>query len=81
MVMKKRKTLKMKGPKRKKDDKKFIQDAIKRPGALTKAVGGPPGKNIDKVRKLAESGSPLKKRQAQFYLNVLRPASKRRKGK
>jgi len=60
-----------------KDKKNFIQDAIKRPGALTKSVGGPPGKNMDKVRKMAEHGTPLQKRQANFFLKVLKPASKK----
>ena len=64
-----------------KSKKNFIQDAIKRPGALTKAVGGAPGKNLAKVRKLAKSGTPLQKRQASFYLNVLRPAAKKKAAK
>ena len=58
--------------------KKFIQKAIKRPGALTKEVKGKPGKNISKVKEIAKSGTELQKRQANFYLNVLRPASKKK---
>lgn len=50
----------------------FIQGAIKRPGALTAAVGGKPSKNMGKVRQLAKSGSPQQKREANFYLHVLR---------
>jgi len=65
----------------KKKAKKFIQGAIKRPGALTKLVGGEPGKNIAKVRKIAESGTPLQKRQANFFLKVLKPAAAKRKAK
>lgn len=53
-------------------DNKFIQKSIKRPGALTKSVGGAPSKNIEKVMKIAKTGTPLQKRQANFYLNVLR---------
>jgi len=60
--------------------KNFIDSAIKRPGALTKAVGGKPSEHMSKVRQLAKSGTPLQKRQANFYLHVLRPASgKKRK--
>jgi hypothetical protein len=59
--------------------RRFIQKAIKRPGALTRDVGGPPGKNIAKVRRLAKSGTTAQKRRASFYLNVLRPAARRRR--
>ncbi len=61
--------------------KNFIKGAIKRPGALTKRVGGPPGKNLAKVRQIARTGSTLAKRQANFFLKVLRPASKSRGSK
>ena len=65
----------------KNDDKNenFIQDAISRPGALNKRVGGPAGQNLSKVEKLAESGSPLAKQQANFFLNVLRKKRKKKK--
>lgn len=59
--------------------KKFIQGAIKRPGALTKLVGGPPSENMAKVRQIAKSGTPLQKRQANFFLRVLSPLTKKRK--
>lgn len=59
----------------------FIQNAIKRPGALTKDIGGKPSQNMGKVKQLEKSGTPLEKKQANFYDNVLRPASKARKGK
>lgn len=59
--------------------KKFIADAIKRPGALTDAVGGKPSKNMGKVKQLEKSGTPLQKKQAGFYDNVLQPANKRKK--
>lgn len=56
---------------------KFVANAIKRPGALTAAVGGKPSKNIAAVRALAGgSGGPQKQREASFYLNVLRKAGK-----
>ncbi len=58
----------------------FIQKAIKRPGALTKLVGGAPGKNIPKVRKIAkEAGLPGV--QARFFLNRLLPIIKRNRKK
>lgn len=63
-----------------KTPEKFIQKAIKRPGALTKKVGGPPSENLEKVRKLAK----VKGRtgaQARFFLNVLRPLGLKRKKK
>ncbi len=55
----------------------FIKNAIKRPGALTKRVGGKPSEHIGKVKQLAKHGSPLAKRQANFFLHVLRPLSKK----
>jgi hypothetical protein len=61
--------------------KNFIAGAIKRPGALTAAVGGKPSQNMGKVKQLEKTGTTLQKRQAQFYDNVLRPASKGQKRK
>lgn len=55
--------------------KKFIQNAIKRPGALTARVGGKPSQHLAAVRQLASKGG-LAGRQASFYLNVLRKAGK-----
>lgn len=66
---------------KKKSAKKFIQGAIKRPGALTKLVGGKPGENIKKVEEIAKNGTPLQKKQANFYLKVLRPLARKRAGK
>lgn len=60
---------------------KFIQAAIKRPGALTAAVGGPPSQNLAKVRALAANGTPQQKRQASFYLNVLKGAGGKKRAK
>lgn len=48
---------------------------IKRPGALNAAVGGPASKKVAEVRHLAANGTPLQKKQAEFYLNILRPAN------
>jgi hypothetical protein len=59
-------------------DKKFIQEAIKRPGALTKRVGGKPSDKPGKVAKLAKKGG-LAGQQARFYENVLKPAAGKRK--
>ena len=51
-----------------------ISDSINRPLALTKAVGGKPSENLDKVKSLAKNGTPLQKKQASYYWNVLRKA-------
>lgn len=57
--------------------KNVIAGAIKRPGALTAAVGGKPSKHLAMVRSLAAgSGGLLKQKEASFYLNVLRKAGK-----
>jgi hypothetical protein len=56
---------------------KFIQKAIKRPGALTKRVGGKPSQKPGKVAKLAKK-SGLGGQEARFYQDVLKPASKKR---
>jgi hypothetical protein len=46
---------------------------IKRPGALTAAVGGKPSKHLAMVRQLAAGkGGPLKQKEANLYLNVFR---------
>jgi len=52
---------------------KFISSAIKRPGALTAAVGGKPSKHLAMVKQLANGkGGPLKQKEASYYLNVLK---------
>jgi len=62
--------------------KKLKPIVIKRPGALTARLKGKkPGKNIAAVKKIAKTGPPLAKKQANFALNVLLPAAKRRKKK
>lgn len=53
---------------------------ITRPGGLTKAVGGAPSKNLAKVRKIANSNSPMSA-GARLFLNVFLPATKKRKKK
>lgn len=58
---------------------KFIAGAIKRPGALTKAKKKGESTGAAASR-LAKSGTPLQKKQAQFYLNVLAPANRKRGG-
>jgi hypothetical protein len=56
---------------------KFISSAIKRPGALTAAVGGKPSKHLAMVKQLANGkGGPLKQKEASFYLQVLRKDGK-----
>jgi hypothetical protein len=41
-------------------------------------VGGPPGENVAKVQKIARTGTPLEKQQANFFLRVLLPLSRKR---
>ena len=55
----------------------LFKKAIKRKGALTKAVGGKPSEHMAKVEELAKSGSPLEKKEANFYLNILRKGKKK----
>ena len=52
----------------------FIAAAIKRPGALTSAVGGKPSQHLAQVRKLAKTGG-RQGAEARFYLNVLKPGA------
>jgi hypothetical protein len=63
---------------RRKSSTKFIAGAIKRPGALTKAKKGGES-TAAAANRLAKSGTPLQKRQANFYKNVLAPANARRR--
>jgi len=66
------------------DPKKFIQGAIKRPGALTRKAKSA-GMSINAfARKVVKPGSKtdsLTKRQATLFLKVLKPASKKKRGK
>ena len=61
------------GNKKAKKDKKWIQKAIKRPGALRKKAGVKKGENIPVrwLRKMAAQSKDKKtQKQAQFALNV-----------
>ena len=66
-----------------KDDEKkdFIQDAIKRPGALTRRAKRNGRSILEQARKDKSSGTTLEKRQANFYLNTLRPIAQKKKKK
>ncbi len=57
----------------------FKAAAKKRPGALATAVGGPFSANLAKVRELAKNGTPQEKKEALFYLDVLRKAGQAKK--
>lgn len=60
---------------------KFIQQAIKRPGRLTKMVGGPPGKHMGEVRRIASTAKDPKDRAAaRFFLGVLSKINRKRGG-
>lgn len=60
--------------------RKFISGAIKRPGALTRRVGGKPSEHPKAVAKLEKKGG-LAGEQSRFYENVLKPAAAKRKKK
>lgn len=49
-----------------------VAAGIKRPGRLTKLVGGKPADHMAKVNQLAKNGTPLEKKEANYYKNVLR---------
>lgn len=59
-------------------EKHFIKGAIKHPGALDRDVGGHASQHLQRVRWLAKHGTPEQRRRARFYLEVLRPASRKR---
>lgn len=64
----------------KKKNSNLIENAIKRPGALTKAVGKNPktGKiNQKKAEKATKAPGKLGE-EARFYENVLKPANKKK---
>jgi hypothetical protein len=63
---------------RRKRSTKFIGKAIKRPGALTSNKRKGESTRAAATR-LKKSGTPLQKKQANFYLNVLAPANARRR--
>lgn len=57
----------------------WMGGAIKHPGALNRDVGGPAHEHLEKVRWLAENGTPEQKLRAQLYLRQLAPANQRRR--
>lgn len=59
-------------------DRKFIQGAIKRPGALTRRAKRKGRSVQEEAKKGSKSGTKLQKEQSNFFLNVLKPASKKR---
>lgn len=65
-----------------KKPKRWIQSAIKNPGALSKKLGVPEGKNIpmEKLKKAAKSTNKKTARQANLAL-TLKKISAKRKGK
>lgn len=64
---------------RKRKKKGAISSGIKRPGALTSRAKRNGNTVNQQARKDVKSGSTLAKRQGAYYLNVLKPASKKRK--
>jgi len=62
----------MKAPKKRKSSKKWIQGAIKRPGALRKKLGVKPGKKISKaaLKKATRSKNPTTRRQANLAVTL-----------
>jgi hypothetical protein len=57
--------------------KKFIQDAIKRPGALTRKAKAA-GQSVAAFARAHAHDSGLTGQQARFYLNVLRKVNRGR---
>jgi hypothetical protein len=66
--------------KRKSSKKKWIQGAIKRPGALRKKLGVKPGKKITaaQLRKASRSKNPRTRRQANLAKTLKKMSRKRR---
>jgi hypothetical protein len=62
----------MKAPKKRKSSKKWIQGAIKQPGALRKKLGVKPGKKISKaaLKKATRSKNPTTRRQANLAVTL-----------
>ena len=65
----------------KKGGKKFIRNAIKRPGALSARAKRNKRSTTAQARHDAKHGTTLQKRQANFYLKVLKPSSRKSGGK
>ena len=64
-------------------DKKWIQKAIKHPGALSKKLGVPEEKNIPmaKLKKAAKSASPKTRKQANLAITLKGLSKKKGKSK
>ena len=60
--------------------KQFIKKAIKRPGALT-AKAKAAGMSIDEFAEKHKHDKGVTGDESRFYLNVLEPAAKKKKGK
>lgn len=67
--------------KRSKKKKLDIKKAIKRPGALSNRAKKNGRTTLQQARYDKNNGSTLQKRQANFYLNTLRPINKKKKKK
>ena len=62
--------------------RKSLKGAIKRPGALTaRAKRGKKRSVRGQAQYDKKHGTPLQKKQANYYLNVLAPANRRRRKK
>lgn len=61
--------------------KKFIQSAIKRPGALTARASRNNKSTAAQAQQDMKSGTTLQKQQANFFINVLKKASQKRRKK
>ncbi len=59
--------------------KKSIASMIRRPGALSSRAKKNNKTTLQQAQHDKTSGTPLQKRQANFYLNMLRPAAKKKK--
>ena len=66
--------------KKRKSSKKWIQGAIKRPGALRRKLKVPPGKKITaaQLRKASKSKNPRTRRQANLAKTLKKISRKRR---
>ena len=61
--------------------KKFIQSAIKRPGALSSRAKRMNRSTTAQAQQDIKHGTTLQKQQANFFLNVLKKASQKRRKK
>lgn len=66
---------------KKKQKKLNIKTAIKRPGALSNRAKRNKRTTLQQAKHDKIHGTALQKRQANFYLNTLRPINKKQKNK